>query len=208
MPERSRAAETAPTVILASRSATRAALLRQAGVRFTVETAAVDEHDVKRSLAAEGADAGQAAETLAELKASRVSRRHPGDLVIGADQILDFNGVWIEKPANLAAARRDLLTLRGGVHTQVTAACVVCDGTVLWHHTGRARLVMRRFTERFLDGYLAAAGDAVLESAGAYQLEGLGAQLFTRMEGDFFSVLGLPLLPLLDFLRGHGVVEE
>lgn len=208
MPRYTQGAPAAPPVILASASAARAALLRRAGVSFSVEVPAIDEAEVKRSLAAEGAPAGAAAVTLAELKASRVSRGCPGGLVIGADQILECGGAWFDKPADLAAARRDLLALRSRAHTQVTAVCVACDSAVLWRHTATARLVMRQFSERFLEGYLAAAGDAVLQCAGAYQLEGLGGQLFAEIDGDYFSILGLPLLPLLGFLRAHGAVEE
>ncbi len=198
----------APEVVLASASAARAALLHAAGVRFTVEAPAVDEEEVKRSLRAEAVCADRAAELLAELKASRVSRGHRAALVIGADQILDCAGLWIDKPADAAAARRDLMTLRGREHTLATSVCVVCDGAALWRHTDRARLVMRDFSTGFLDRYLACAGEAVLGYAGAYQVEGLGAQLFSEVEGDFFSIIGLPLLPLLGFLRGHGVVEQ
>ena len=197
-----------PAVVLASASAVRASLLRRAGVSFAVEAAAVDEDEMKRTLGAESADSDHAAGVLAEFKALRVSRRHPGALVIGADQILDCGGTWFGKPGDLAAARRDLLALRGREHTLATAACVVSDGAVLWRHGCRARLVMRSFSARFLDSYLETAGEAVLASAGAYQLEDLGGQLFSEVDGDYFSILGLPLLPLLGFLRGHGVVEE
>ncbi len=198
--------DAAAKLVLASASAARATLLRRAGVEFVVEAAAVDEDEVRRSVRAEGSGAARAAETLAELKASRVSRRRPDCLVIGVDQILDCDGVWFDKPPDVEAARRDLLALSGRAHTQVTAVCVVGAGTVLWRHTERARLVMRAFSEDFLASYLAAVGDAVLGCAGAYQLEGLGAQLFAEVDGDYFSILGLPLLPLLGFLRGHGAV--
>ena len=197
-----------PAVVLASASVARASLLRRAGVGFAVETAAVDEDEIKRSLAAEGADSGHAAGVLAEIKASRVSRRHPQALIIGADQILECGGAWFDKPGDRAAARRDLLALRGREHTLATAVCVVADGATLWRHGCRARLVMRGFSDRFLDTYLDSAGEAVLASVGAYQLEDIGGQLFSQVDGDYFSILGLPLLPLLGFLRGHGVVEE
>ena len=200
------AQDDAPAVVLASGSVTRAAMLRHAGLDFTIEAASVDEDEVKRALRAEGADAGRAAEALAELKAVRVSRRRPGALVIGADQILDCGGAWFDKPADRAAARRDLATLRGRDHQQITAACVACDGVRIWHKTQRARLTMRVFSDDFLDRYLDAAGDGILGCVGGYQLEGVGVQLFSRVEGDYFAILGLPLLPLLDFLRGHRVI--
>ena len=117
---------------------------------------------------------------------------------------LDFHN--LDKPADRAAARRDLVTLRGRDHEQVTAACVACDGHRLWHATQHARLRMRDFSDDFLDRYLDDAGDGILGCAGGYQLEGVGVQLFSRVEGDYFAILGLPLLPLLDFLRGHRVV--
>ncbi len=201
-------ADNAGTVVLASRSVTRATILRQAGVSFVVDVAAVDETEIKRSLRGEGADASHAAATLAGLKALRVSGRHADSLVIGADQILECEGKWLDKPVDLAAARRDLVALRGRAHWQVTSVCVVRNQTSLWQHTDRARLFMRDFSDRFLDLYLESADDMVLDCVGAYRLEGVGAQLFSRVEGDYFSILGLPLLPLLGFLRGHGAVTE
>ena len=198
----------APAVVLASASATRAVILQQSGVRFTVDTAAVDETEIKRSLRGEGANAGHAAETLAGLKASRVAKHHPDALVIGADQILVCDDVWFEKPVDAAAARRDLAALRGRSHRQVTSVCVVRNDMFLWQHTESARLLMRDFSDDFLDRYLRDAGDSVLDCVGAYRLESLGAQLFSKIEGDYFSILGLPLLPLLGFLRGHGAVAE
>ncbi len=195
-----------PALILASKSAARAALLRNAGVDFTVETAPVDEASVKASFRAEGRAAEDLALALAEMKAARVSRAHPGALVIGADQLLDCEGVWFDKPGDLAGARRDLLALRGRAHRQISAVCVVADGTAIWRHVEIARLVMRPFSDAFLDDYLARAGAEIGACVGAYRLEDLGAQLFSRIEGDYFTILGLPLLPLLEFLRGHGVV--
>jgi septum formation protein len=193
-------------LILASGSAIRAELLRRAGVDFTVETSAVDEAEIKASFRAERRPAVECAFALAEAKAARVSRRRPGVLVIGADQMLVCDGVWYDKPTDLTAAREQLLALRGKRHELVGAICVLRDGERLWHVVERPALTMRRFSDEFLDAYLAAAGDSVLASVGAYQLEGRGVQLFERIEGDFFAILGLPLLPLLAFLRGHGVV--
>jgi septum formation protein len=191
-------------IVLASASAARRAMLEQAGVSFTVDVAAIDEQSVKDSVKAETGNPARAAETLAALKAIRVSARHPGALVVGADQMLDCDGDWFDKPADPAAARAQLLSLRGRNHRLTSAVVAVRDGHTLWHHTETARLTMRRFTDAFLDDYLTQAGEAVLGSVGAYQLEGLGAQLMVNVEGDHFTILGLPLLPLLDFLRENG----
>jgi septum formation protein len=195
-------------LVLASGSAIRADLLRRAGVDFAVETAAVDEAAIKQSFHAERLPAADCAVALAEAKASRVSRRHPGALVIGADQMLVCDGAWYDKPRDRAAARDELRSLRGKRHELVGAVCVVRDGERLWHFVDRSSLTMRDFSDKFLDDYLAAVGDAALGAVGAYHLEGLGVQLFARIEGGYFAILGLPLLPLLDFLRGHGVVAR
>ena len=195
-------------VVLASASRARAALLGGAGVRFTIDPAAIDEAGVRAALRSDGLEAAAAAAALAELKASQVSQRHRAVLVVGADQILECDGAWFDKPADMDQARADLLALCGRPHLQHSVVCVVRNGAVLWHHRERARLTMRDFSERFLDAHLAAVGDSVLDSVGAYQLEALGAQLFTEVGGDYFAILGLPLLPLLAFLRQHGVVME
>lgn len=196
------------SLVLASGSRTRAMMLERAGLTAILDKPAVDEEEVKLAGRAEGVPAEAVAEALAELKAQRITRRHPGALVIGADQMLDCDGVWFDKPTDRAGARAQLLALQGKTHQLISCAVVVCDGERLWHKTDRARLTMRRFSEAFLDDYLDRAGDDVLQSVGAYQLEGLGAQLFQRVEGDFFTILGLPLLPLLGFLRVHGVGRE
>jgi len=197
-----------PTLVLASGSRTRALMLEKAGLRPILDKPLVDEEEVKLAGKAEGVGPDAVAEVLAELKAQRVTRRHPGALVVGADQMLECEGVWFDKPSDRAAARAQLLALRGKTHQLVSCAVILRDGERLWHKTDRARLTMRNFSENFLDGYLDAVGDEVLHSVGAYQLEGLGAQLFQRVEGDFFTILGLPLLPLLGFLRVHGVGTE
>ena len=198
----------APALILASASRSRRRLLEQAGLRLRVEPASVDEDEVKRAMRAEGATAGEVALGLAELKAQRISRRAPDALVIGADQMLECGGRWFDKPGSRAEAADHLRWLAGRSHSLVTAVCVVLDGTRIWHHLETARLTMRDLGEGFLAAYLEANGARTLESVGAYQLEGLGAQLFERIEDDYFTILGLPLLPLLGFLRGHGVVES
>ncbi len=193
-------------IVLASGSATRAAMLRDAGVAVTTDPPAIDEGEVKAALKADGATAGDVAETLAELKAMRVSRSHPGALVIGADQMLQCGDVWFEKPPDADHARAQLAALRGKTHMLISSAVGVRDGARLWHHTDRARLSMRDFSDAFLDSYVETCGTDVLGSVGAYRLEGLGAQLFNTVEGDFFTVLGLPLLPLLDWLRAQRVL--
>jgi len=191
-------------IVLASGSAARARMLEDAGIAFAVEVAAVDEQAVKDSLAAETRNPARVAEVLAELKAVRVSSRHPGALVIGADQMLDCDGVWFDKPADRAAARAQLLALRHKTHRLTSAVVAVRDGKRVWHHTESAKLTMRNFSDAFLDDYLDRAGAMVLSSVGAYQLEGRGSQLFLTVEGDFFTILGLPLLALMDFLRENG----
>lgn len=195
-------------VVLASASPSRRALLTNAGVPIDVAPARIDEDEVKDALRAEGAAAAQAAETLAELKAQRASGQHPGRLVVGADQILTCDGDWFDKPRDQAEAAAHLARLAGRSHTLVTAASVVRDRTRIWHHTEEAHLSMRPLERDFIERYLDAVGDTACASVGAYQLEGLGAQLFARIEGDFFTILGLPLLPLLAFLREHGVLAR
>jgi septum formation protein len=193
-------------LILASGSSTRARILADAGLPTVVDPAAVDEEEIRAAFHAEGRDASACATALAESKAIRVSARHTGALVVGADQILECAGRWFEKPADIEAARAQLMALRGKRHTLVSAAAVVRNGSVLWHTIDHAELTMRGFSDGFLDAYIATAGADLLGSVGAYRLEGLGAQLFERVEGDFFTILGLPLLPLLDFLRGNGAL--
>lgn len=195
-------------IVLASASTARAALLRAAGVAVEIECAALDEDEIKIAFRREGRSATDCATALAEAKAKRVAQRRAGALVIGADQILSCEGVWFDKPKDRDEARAQLLALRGKSHALVTAVAAVRDGTVLWHHVDEPRLIMRRFSDAFLDRYLATAGDGLLGSVGAYQLEGLGAQLFARIDGAYFSILGLPLLPLLDFLRGRGALAS
>ena len=192
-------------VILASASPSRAALLRAAGIEFRVQPAAVDEVEIKHSLRAVGAPPGDIAVALAELKALRISRGAGPALVVGADQILVCDDQQFDKPADLAGARDQLLALRGRTHALHTALAVAKENVVIWRHVDVARLTMRPFSDRFLDGYLADAGASILSSVGAYRLEGPGIQLFSRIDGGYFTILGLPILPLLDFLRGHQV---
>lgn len=197
-----------PSLILASASLSRRQLLANAGLSFEIEAANVDENEVKRSLASRGASPQELAKTLAEMKALRVSARHADALVVGGDSTLACSGRLFDKPPNLQAARRQLLSLGGQTHELFSSVVVARGGVRLWHWNERARLTMRSISESFVDAYLAMAGEAVLSSVGAYQLEGLGAHLFTRVDGDYFTILGLPLLPLLGFLAGHGIGLE
>ncbi|MDF2368758.1 Maf family protein [Sneathiella sp.] len=192
-------------LVLASQSLSRARILERAGLEFHILPANVDEDEVKHAMRGAGAPASDTAVALAELKASRVSRQIPEGFVIGADQILDCNNIWFDKPVDMDHARAHLLSLRGKTHRLANAVCVAKGGAVLWRHVDEARLTMRHFDEAFLENYLVSAGEDILTSVGAYQLERLGAHLFAKVEGDFFSILGLPLLPLLDYLRGHKV---
>jgi septum formation protein len=191
------------SLVLASGSAARRQMLEAAGLTFEVIAPACDEEAAKQELRALGRSPHAQAEALAELKAKSVSESTSA-YVIGADQMLAIDGAALDKPASREEARQHLLRLRGCPHELITSAVVAKDGVVVWRTTDIPRLTMRRFSDAFLDYYLNRAGESVLRSVGAYQLEGLGAQLFDRVEGDYFSVLGLPLLPLLAFLRGQG----
>ncbi|HXP97348.1 MAG TPA: Maf family nucleotide pyrophosphatase [Telmatospirillum sp.] len=196
-----------PPVLLASASRTRQTLLHAAGVPVSAIPVDLDEQAMKVRLRADGVDAGDVAQALAQAKALAVAQTRPDALVIGADQILVCEDDWYDKPRDLAAARQQLRSLSGKTHRLLTAVVVVQETQLLWGHISQAAMTMRPFTETFLDDYLARGGPALLSSVGAYQLEGLGAQLFERIDGDHFTILGLPLLPLLDFLRRHGVIK-
>lgn len=196
------------TLILASASAARAQMLRAAGVALDILPARIDEAAVKAAMRAEAAPPRDLADTLAELKAAKISANAPGRLVLGADQVLVEAGQIYDKPADLAQAREQLLALRGKTHLLISAAVIALDGAPIWRHVGQAQLTMRPFSDGFLDAYLAQIGDLALTSPGSYQLEALGSQLFSRVQGDHFTVLGLPLLEVLGFLRARGVLVE
>ena len=193
-------------LILASASSARRGLLSAAGLRFAAEAAAVDEASIKEAAQAEGIPPADAALMLADAKAGRIARRHPQALVIGCDQLLVCEGQWFDKPADLAAARGQLRELRGRTHELVTAVVCHRHGGRVWQHVAVPRLVMRAFSDAFLDAYLAAEAEHVTQSVGAYRLEGPGIQLMERVQGDHSAILGLPLLPLLGFLRQHGLL--
>jgi len=189
-------------LLLASRSAARRSLLEAAGVPVELHSADIDERAVER-------DAGEAAPEavaalLAYAKASAVAKLRPGRLTLGADQTLALGGKRFSKPADRAAARMQLRALSGRTHELHSAVAFVQDATVLFEHVGTARLTMRTLSDQFLDRYLDRVGDAASVSVGAYQIESSGIQLFEKIEGDYFTILGLPLLPALNFLRRRG----
>ncbi len=191
-------------LVLASASASRRRLLEAAGLSFEVDPPRVDEEVEKARLRTGGASPVEQAQALAGFKSLSVSRRRDG-LVIGADQMLAIEGETLDKPRDLDEARAHLQRLRGRTHELLTAIVVTRGDAILWRHMETPKLKMRAFSDDFLQTYLRQAGPSVLSSVGAYQLESVGAQLFERVEGDYFSVLGLPLLPLLSFLREQGV---
>jgi septum formation protein len=191
------------TVILASASETRRLMLERAGVPVTCRPTNLDEAGIKRQAAAQGTSAAGAAGLLAERKAGHAALDRPDALIIGADQMLDCDGQWFDKPNGRDEARAQLRALRGRRHVLSSAAVVVAGrtGTVLWRRVEQADLTMRPFSDGFLEWYLDAAGDAVCHSVGAYRIEGLGVQLFSEIHGDHSVILGLPLVPLLEMLR-------
>ncbi|MDZ4373088.1 MAG: Maf family protein [Phenylobacterium sp.] len=193
------------TLILASKSAARRAVLDGAGIVYEAASPGVDEDEVKIAMLAEGAGPAAIAEVLAERKAVAISRTRPG-YVIGADQTLDLDGQLHDKAEDLSSARDRLALLRGRTHKLHSAVVVARDGAPVWRALETASLTMRDFSDAFLDDYLRTEGSQALGSVGCYRLEGPGAQLFERIEGDYFSILGLPLLGLLAFLRGEGVL--
>jgi septum formation protein len=194
-------------IVLASTSATRAAILRGAAASFSVEAPEVDEDAWKARLLADGAAPGRIAAVLADEKALAVSRGSAA-VVIGADQTLELDGALHDKTSAPPETRARLEALRGREHRLHTAAAVAQQGSVLWRHSSVARLTMRAFSDAFLDEYMARCGEAAASSVGAYQLEGMGAQLFESIDGDYFSILGLPLIPLLGFLRRAGALPR
>lgn len=183
-------------------------MLENAGIGHVVDAASIDEKELKEKLRKDRIEVETAAQTLAQAKAAAVAARHPGAYVIGADQILEFDGRWFDKPQDKEQAAATLKTLRGRTHRLVSAIVVCQDEEPKWKYVETANLTMRDFSDTFLERYITESGPEILESVGAYRLEGTGAQLFVRIEGDYFTILGLPLLALLEFLRHAGTLSE
>ena len=192
-------------LVLASTSAARQTILRNAGVPFEAMSPGVDETAAKASLLASGAAPREIADGLAELKAIKIGRR-TGALTLGCDQTLDLDTELFDKPETLAALRVQLLRLRGRTHKLHAAAVLVEGGEPVWREVKTATLIMRAFSDAFLDDYIATFGEAVQGAVGGYHIEGMGLQLFDRVEGDYFTILGLPMMGLLGALRQRGVI--
>ncbi|HWE74182.1 MAG TPA: nucleoside triphosphate pyrophosphatase [Stellaceae bacterium] len=193
-------------LILASASASRQRLLADAGIEAETDPADIDESAIKQECRKSGRSSGDCATRLADAKARAVAQRHRDKLVLGADQMLDCDGEWFDKPLDRAEAREQLQRLRGRTHELVTAATIVRNDEQLWQAIETPRVTMRDFSDSFLDRYLDMVGDRVLKTVGGYELEKLGAQIMEKVEGDHFAILGLPLLPLMHFLRGAGAL--
>lgn len=193
-------------LILASASMSRKRLLADAGIAAETDPADIDENVIKQECRKAGRSSTECAARLAEAKARAVAARHRDSIVLGADQLLDCNGEWFDKPRDVAEARDQLQRLRGRTHELITAATVVRNRETLWQAIERPRITMRPFSDIFIDRYLAMVGDRALKTVGCYELERLGAQLMEKVEGDYFAILGLPLLPLMHFLRGAGAL--
>ncbi|NRG16820.1 Maf-like protein [Rhizobiales bacterium] len=196
-----------PEIILASGSRIRASLLENAGIEIRIVPSDLDERAVEAPLLESCAPVEDIAAVLAEAKALDVSGRESDSLIIGADQMLEFEGKRLTKPADMDAARRQLLVLSGKTHQLHSAVAVVRNGETMWRNVSSASLSMRELSPGFIGRYLADVGDEALSSVGGYQLEGRGIQLFDKIDGDYFTILGLPLLPLLAFLRDFGAID-
>ncbi len=195
-------------IILASGSSIRAQLLENAGVPFTVQTARVDEETAKRALLAEDVSPRDIADTLAEMKARKVSDKTPGAMVLGCDQVLDFDGRLLSKPESPADALAQLRAMRGKRHMLLSAAVIYQDGEPIWRHVGQVRLRMRMSSDAYLRNYVDRNWDSIRHAVGAYKLEEEGVRLFATIDGDYFNVLGMPLLELLNFLAVKGVIDQ
>ena len=197
----------ASRIILASTSPFRRELLKNAGIRFEAEAPDIDERSVEAPLAGSGLGPEDVAQVLAEAKAVDVSERHPDAIVIGADQTLALGDEIFHKPADMNAARAHLLALSGRTHHLNSAVVVAREGTAVWRQVSVAAMTMRRLDPGFIGRHLAAVGEEALQSVGAYRYEGQGIQLFEKVEGDYFTIVGLPMIPLLDELRRLGAID-
>ena len=195
-------------LVLASASQSRALLLANVGLEVNIIPAHLDEAALKHRYVNSNKSISDVARLIAQKKAEKISKLHPNSFIIGADQMLDCRGRWFNKPNNIEQAEATLRYLRGRSHELITSICVIRKGITLWNHTELACLTMRKFSDDFLSNYLAVVSTETLNSVGAYQIEGLGAQLFENIDGNYFTILGLPLLPLLTFLRQHEVVSQ
>ncbi len=196
------------TVVLASGSSIRAKLLRDAGVRFSTKVSKIDEASIIASLKTEKAKPKDVVDLLAEYKAQRVALKYSDAIVIGCDQILVCDKEIYEKAQTLDAARSTLQSLRGKAHQLMSAVVIFEQGKPVWRHMGRAQLVMRDFSDLYLENYIEQNRDTILSSVGCYRLEEEGVQLFSHIQGDYFTILGIPLLEVLGFLRSHGVLKQ
>ncbi len=195
-----------PRIVLASGSSIRRAILDGAGIPFEVMKPGVDEDVIKREARQEGLGLEELAMRLAEAKCMDIAEK-TNAIVIGSDQIMEFEGRAYDKPATMEEARARLIETQGASHTLINAIAVARDGEIIWRNLDRPRLVMRKLSASEIDAYLDAAGPEILHSVGAYQIEKLGGRLFDRVEGDHFAILGLSLFPLLSLLREEGAIE-
>ncbi|WP_170411131.1 Maf family protein [Ruegeria arenilitoris] len=195
-------------IILASGSSIRAQLLENAGVPFSVQVARVDEDTMKRALLAEEASPRDIADALAEMKARKVSHKNPGAMVLGCDQVLDFDGKLLSKPETPQEALAQLKAMRGKRHILLSAAVIYQDGEPIWRHVGQVRLRMRMSSDAYLRDYIDRNWDSIRHAVGAYKLEEEGVRLFATIDGDYFNVLGMPLLELLNYLAVKGVIDQ
>ncbi|MEM7088781.1 MAG: Maf family nucleotide pyrophosphatase [Pseudomonadota bacterium] len=195
-------------IILASGSSIRAQLLRNAGVPFSVQVARIDEDAIKSALLAEDASPRDIADALAEMKARKISDKVPGALVLGCDQVLDFEGRLLSKPETPEDAMSQLKMMRGKRHMLLSAAVIYQDGEPVWRHVGQVRLRMRASSDAYLRSYVTRNWTSICGAVGAYKLEEEGVRLFTTIDGDYFNVLGMPLLELLNYLAVKGVIDQ
>ena len=195
-------------LILASGSAIRTQMLRQAAVDHTVEVPRIDEATIKESLISEAASPRDIADALAEMKARKISEKHPGALVLGVDQVLEFRGGLLSKPASPADAVEQLRSMRGDRHSLLSAAVICEDGKPIWRHVGQVRLRMRDASDAYIDDYVSRNWDSIKQAVGAYKLEEEGVRLISHIDGDYFNVLGMPLLELLNYLTLRGDIAK